>query len=78
MPIIRNPAPDVRRFWCCECHKYLSTWSSMKRHMSDYHDSRYTLTKQDPRIANRWICAPWNLPDEPSVFPYGEQDWGTV
>lgn len=76
MPVVQNPAPDVRRFWCCECRKYLSNWSSLKRHMSEYHDSGYTLTRQDSRFPNRWLCAPWNSSTEPSVFPYGEQDWG--
>lgn len=76
MPIIRNPAPDVRQFWCCVCHKYLYNLSSMKRHMSEHHKAKYTLTKQDPRFPNRRLCAPWTASTEPSVFPYGEQDWG--
>lgn len=75
MPVSQNPALDVRRFWCCVCHKYLSNWSSMKRHMSEHHDSRFTVTREDPRVPNRWLCAPWNLPDEPPVFPYGVADW---
>ena len=75
MPVIRNPAPDTRRFWCCVCHKYLSNLSSMKRHMREYHDSGYTLSIKDPRFPNRRLCAPWSSPDEPSGFPYGEADW---
>lgn len=78
MPISRNPARDVRRFWCCECLKYLSNWSSMKRHMAEYHDSQYTLTMEDPRSPNQWLCGPWNLPREPTDFPYGEEYWGIV
>ena len=77
MQINRNPALDIRGFWCCVCHKYLSNWSSMKRHMREFHDADYTITKQDPRFPSRRLCAPWNLPDKPNDFPYEESDWGS-
>ena len=78
MQVRRNPALDTRRFWCCVCHKYLSNRSSMKRHTAEYHHLPSTLMQGDPRFPNRWLCAPWGLPSKPSVFPYGEEDWGTL
>jgi hypothetical protein len=78
MEIRRNPLPDARRFWCCACQKYLSNRSSMKRHIAEFHGSRYTLMREDPRAPDRYLCAPWDSPVKPSKFPYRKKDWGEV